>query len=135
MPGVERSFVFGYAHMLLFASITATGVGLRVYAFYLEGQSKIGEAAVVASVAIPVAVFAIVLTFLHAYMVAVDPLQMWLAAAVLVCSAAAIVLAMARFPLTICLALILATPAATIILDELIGHRSRAKALGRLTGG
>ncbi|MFF5794216.1 low temperature requirement protein A [Paeniglutamicibacter sp. NPDC012692] len=130
----ERSFVFGYAHMLLFASITATGVGLRVYAFYLEGKTVIGEAGVVASVAVPVAVFALVLTFLHAYMVAVDPLQLWLAAALLVCSAAAIVLAIAGLPLTLCLALILATPAAAIILDELVGHRNRAAALNRLTG-
>ncbi len=130
----ERSFVFGYAHMLLFASITATGVGLRVYALYLEGQTRIGEAGVVASVAVPVAVFALVLTFLHAYMVAVDPLQLWLAAALLVCSAAAIGLAVAGLPLTLCLALILATPAATIVLDELVGHRNRAAALGRLTG-
>ncbi|GAA1498031.1 low temperature requirement protein A [Paeniglutamicibacter kerguelensis] len=130
----ERSFVFGYAHMLLFASITATGVGLRVYAYYLEGKTQIGEAAVVASVAIPAAVFAIVLTFLHAYMVAVDPLQLWLAAALLVCSAAAIALAMAGLPLTLCLAMILAMPTATIILDELIGHRNRAAALDRLTG-
>ena len=99
-----------------------------------RGRTRIGEAGVVASVAIPVAVFALVLTFLNAYMVAVDPLQLWLAAALLVCSAAAIALASAGLPLTLCLALILATPAATILLDELIGHRNRAAALDRLTG-
>lgn len=130
----ERSFVFGYAHMLLFASITATGVGLRVYAFYLEGKTVIGEAGVVASVAVPVVVFALVLTFLQACLVAVDPLQLWLAAALLVCSAAAIALAAAGLPLTLCLALILAAPAAAVILDELVGHRNRAAALNRLTG-
>lgn len=127
-----RSYVFGYAHMVVFASITATGAGLRLYAAYLEGKSELGEGAVVASVAVPVALFALAAAFLHAWMVAPDVLHLWLAAGLLACQCAAVSLAAAGWPMTLCLALVLAGPVVTIIADERTGHLRRAAALARL---
>lgn len=130
----ERSFVFGYAHMPLFASITATGAGLRLYAYFLEGKSALGEGMVMAAVAIPVVLFSLSLLFLHAYMVAPDRLHLWLAAALVAACTAAVLCAAARWPMTLCLAMVLAAPVATVIVDERIGHLRRAAALARLTG-
>ncbi|ALE07390.1 hypothetical protein AL755_21055 [Arthrobacter sp. ERGS1:01] len=128
----NRAFIFGYAHMLIFASITATGAGLRVYALYLQGETHIGPAAVVASVAVPVVLFAVTLTVLYAAMVQLDPLHVWLGAGLTTTSALAVVLAAAGLSLTLCLLLVLAAPAATIVVDERIGHRHRARALAEL---
>ncbi|MGA7205129.1 MAG: low temperature requirement protein A [Specibacter sp.] len=129
-----RALVFGYSHMLIFAAIAATGTGLRVYALFLQGKTHIGPAAVVASVAVPVVVFVLTLTVLYATMVGLDPLHVWLGVAAVVVSALSLLLAAAGFSLTLCLLLVLATPAVTIVLDERIGHRRRARALAHLGG-
>lgn len=128
----NRAFVFGYSHMFIFAAIAATGAGLHVFAYYLDGQAKIGEVAVVASVAIPVAVFAGVLAVLYRYMVGPDLLHLWLIAAGVVLIGGAVALAGAGVHITLCLLLILLAPAVSIVADELVGHRRRAVALARL---
>ena len=53
----ERSWVWGYSHAFLFASIVATGAGLHVAAYVLEGESAIGKVAAVLTVAVPVLIF------------------------------------------------------------------------------
>lgn len=128
----NRAFFFGYAHLLIFTSIAATGTGLRVYALYLQGQTRIGPATVVASVAVPVVVFVLTLTVLYATMVKVDPMHLWLGAALLAAAGLSVGLAAAGLSLTLCLLLVLAVPAATIVLDERLGHRHRAQALAEL---
>lgn len=128
----SRAFIFGYSHMLIFAAIAATGAGLHVFAYYLEHETHIGESAVVATVAIPVAVFALTLTLLYTVMVGPDPLHLWLAAVVLALAGAAVGLAAAGVGVTWSLVLIMLGPAVTIVVDELVGHRHRAAALARL---
>ncbi|GAA4367520.1 low temperature requirement protein A [Paeniglutamicibacter cryotolerans] len=128
----ERSFVFGYAHMLVFASIAATGAGLHLYAYYLQGRTRIAEAAVVAAVAIPVAVFMLALTFLYSHMMGVDLLHLSYGVAMLLMGGGSVLLAVRGFPHTLCLVLILIAPAGSIVVDELVGHRRRAVALARL---
>ena len=61
----RRAFVFGYGHLLVFGSLAAMGAGLHVAAYRLEGEAKIGDAATVLSVAIPVAVFLLTLYALY----------------------------------------------------------------------
>lgn len=36
----QRSFVFGYGHMVIFGAIAATGAGLHVLSYYLEGHPR-----------------------------------------------------------------------------------------------
>ena len=50
----ERSFLFGYLHIVLFGAIVATGAGLHAAAYYIEHHSKLGSVGTVLSVAIPV---------------------------------------------------------------------------------
>ncbi len=53
----ERSFLFGYLQIPVFASIVATGAGLHVAAYYVEHHSELGSVATVLSVVIPVGAF------------------------------------------------------------------------------
>ena len=127
-----RALVFGYSHILIFSAIAATGAGLHVFAYYLAGQTKIGEVAVVATVAVPVAVFALTLTIIYAYMVGPEMLHAWLVAAAVALIGGAIALAATGADVTFCLLLILLAPAVSIVADELVGHSRRAAALARL---
>lgn len=129
------SFIFGYAHMLVFAAIAATGAGLHVVAYQLEGHSVLSPAAVVASVAIPVAVFVVALIALYAVMVEPDALHLWLAVALVLTLGTAVLLAVGQLPLALCLVVVAIAPTIVIITDERRGHRHRQAALERLGSG
>ncbi len=49
----ERSFWFGYLHIVVYASIVATGAGLHAAAYYIEHHSELGSVATVLSVVDP----------------------------------------------------------------------------------
>src|SRR6185312_11198096 len=61
----ERSFGWGYGHMPLFAAIAGTGAGLHVAGYYLEHETHLGSVATVLSVAVPVAVYVLMVYVLH----------------------------------------------------------------------
>ena len=63
----DRSFVWGYGHYLVFAALAALGAGLEV-AVVSTGEIHAGAHTVVAAVAVPVAVFLVMLWTLHAPM-------------------------------------------------------------------
>ena len=52
-----RSFVWGYSQMLVITAIVATGAGLHVAAYYIEGEAHAGPLAAVLSVAAPVGLY------------------------------------------------------------------------------
>jgi len=53
----DRASVWGYGQMLVVTSIVATGAGLRVAAYVIEGGAKITVLAAVLGVVVPVGVF------------------------------------------------------------------------------
>ncbi|HEX2284699.1 MAG TPA: low temperature requirement protein A, partial [Mycobacterium sp.] len=55
----ERSFQYGYVHLVVFGAIVATGAGLHAAAYYIEHHSKLGSVGTVLSVAIPVGVYVV----------------------------------------------------------------------------
>ncbi len=128
----HRSFTFGYGHMFVFASIAATGAGLHVLAYYIDHEAHISAAAAVASVAIPVAIFKVSLTWIYGTLLGLNRMNFLLTSLVLVACAAAVALAAAGVPVTVCLLVILLAPAVAILEDELAGHRRRARALEKL---
>ena len=65
----DRSWVWGYGHILIFAAIAATGAGLHVVALVVEGEAHLSESAAVLAVAIPVLVFLVALFALYTYLV------------------------------------------------------------------
>jgi len=128
----NQAFTFGYGHMIIFASIAATGAGLHVMAYYIDHEAHISAAAAVASVAIPVAVFKVTLTWIYGSLLGVNRANLLLTFLVVAGAAAAVGLAAVNVPVTICLLVILAAPAIAILEDELSGHRRRARALEKL---
>jgi low temperature requirement protein LtrA len=129
----ERSLPFGYGHLVIFAALAAMGAGLHVAAFELEGEAKIGATGVVLSVAVPLAVYALMLYALYSLLVRTfDPFHVGLltgTAALLVLSVA---LAAADVDISICLLVLMLAPAVTVVGYETIGHRHIAAALEEL---
>src|SRR6202030_1804455 len=65
----DRAPVWGYVQMLIVTCIVATGAGLRVAAFFIEGRAAITAVAVVLAVAVPVGVFLGLMYALSYYLV------------------------------------------------------------------
>jgi low temperature requirement protein LtrA len=65
----NRSFYWGYGHYLVFASLAAIGAGLEVAVQSGAVHAEVPDAAIAYSVAVPVAVFLVLLWALHAPLV------------------------------------------------------------------
>ena len=129
--------MFGYGTFWSFGSIVATGAGLHAAAYYIEHHSKLGSAATVLSVAIPVAAYIATVYVLYMLLVhtwdAFHVLLVVLTAAVVVASVA---LAAAGLSMSVCLLIVMLAPLVTVVGFELIGHRHAAEAVSRsLTDG
>lgn len=131
----RRAGVFGYGHLVMFGGLAAMGGGLHVAAYALEGEATIGEVAVVASVAIPVAIFVLALYVLYAVcMGARDRFHLLLLALTGVVLVLAVLLAAAGVGMSVCLIVLALAPIVTIVGYETIGHRHLAAALADLEG-
>ncbi len=69
----DRALVWGYLQMLVVTSIVATGAGLRVAAYSIEGRAKISALAAALLVAVPVGVFLGLIYGLSCYLVRHPP--------------------------------------------------------------
>ena len=128
----ERSFVWGYSHMIIFAAIVATGAGLHVAAYYIDHKAHIGPVATLLTVAVPVLVYLTAIYALYTYLVGErDRFHAWLIAATLVVIAASIAAAAAGLNLTYALIILMFAPIVTVIGYEVLGHRHQAEALER----
>ncbi|KQR00204.1 hypothetical protein ASF72_15110 [Arthrobacter sp. Leaf141] len=116
----HRSYLFGYGHIPIFAAIAAAGAGLHVAAYYINHEAHVDAAVVIASIAIPVAVFKTALTWLYSVMMkSADKTILAVTAGVLVLLAASIGMAAAGVPVTLCLLLIVLALAGSVAVDEL----------------
>jgi Predicted membrane protein len=128
----RRAVGWGYSHIVLYASIAATGAGLHLVAYLVEGKSAVGESGAILSVAIPVLLFSIVLFLLYTYLMHEgDPFHIGLFAGTVGMLAAAIIVAVAGGPIGVSLVLVTLSPAVVVIGYELVGHRHQAAALAR----
>jgi low temperature requirement protein LtrA len=128
----HRSFVWGYGHIPVFASIAATGAGLHTAAYVIEGIAEIGTRGAVIAVAVPVFIFTIGLFAHYTYLLnEFDPFHIGLFAGNVLLLALAVVLATAGASIGICLLLITAAPAVIVVGYETIGHRHKAAAMER----
>jgi low temperature requirement protein LtrA len=129
----KRGFAFGYGHLLIFAPLAAMGAGLHVAAYALEGEAKIGTTGTVLSVAIPLAIYALV--FYAVYSVLMrdrDPFHLALLAGTAAMLIAGVVLAAIGTTLSICLLVLMLAPLVTVVGYETLGHRHMAAAIERL---
>lgn len=128
----ERSFVWGYGHMVIFSAIVATGAGLHVAAYHVEGKAHIGAVATLLTVAVPLLVYLLGIYALYTYLVQeVDRLHLWLIALTLVVIGAAVAAVAAGASLSVALIVLTFAPIVTVVGYEFLGHRRQAEVLLR----
>lgn len=113
------SFGWGYGHILVFASLAATGAALQVAAAFIDHHAHIGLGSVVAAVTIPVGCYLILLFAIHTRLAdgADRPLVLGLVVPLgLLVGAAA--LAGAGAAITVCLPVIALAPAAAVAIGS-----------------
>jgi hypothetical protein len=120
----ERSFGWGYGHIVLFGALVAVGAGLHVAAYYVEHHSALLVPGTVVSVAAPVTVYIAAFYVLFARLTRLyDPFHLLLLAMSAAVVAASIVMAVAGVPLVWCLVVLALTPWVTVVGYETVGHR------------
>jgi low temperature requirement protein LtrA len=128
----ERSFWFGYLHIVVFASIVATGAGLHAAAYYIEHHSELSSVATVVAVVVPVGAYIAMIYLLFALMtrtiVVFHVVLLVITAAVL---GVAVALAADGISMANCLLVVTLAPVVSVIGYEVYGHRHTARALAR----
>lgn len=127
----ERVNPWAYGHHVVIGSIAAVGAGWHVAALRIEGHATIGTGGVVASVAVPLALFMAALcvqwTTLAGTRWALAVGLVGLGTAVL---ALAVVTAFSGGPVELSLAVVALAPVVTIVGYETVGHRQLKVGLG-----
>jgi low temperature requirement protein LtrA len=128
----ERSFGWGYGHVLLFAAIAGTGAGLHVAAYYIEHVAHIGAVATVLTVAVPVAVYVLMVYVLYSTLTrSTDPFHLLLLAGTAVFVVVPVLMAAVGVSMAVCLVVLMLAPAVTVVGFETVGHRHTADLLER----
>ena len=124
----NRSFGWGYGHMLLFAAIVAVGAGLHVAAYAIEGHCALSLPQTVLCTAIPVAIYIAAIFALYSALTrSYDPTHSWMLIASAVPIAASVGLSHFGVGLAWCIAVLALTPWASVFGYELVGHRHNAR--------
>ena len=128
----ERATVWGYLHVPVFASIAATGAGLHVAAYVIEGEARVSEPVAILSVVIPVFVFIVMAFVINSFLLrGVDNLQVGMIVGVVVVLACALALAGIGVSIGVCLLVVVLAPLLVVVVFETLGHRHEASALAR----
>ncbi|WP_280831896.1 low temperature requirement protein A [Mycolicibacterium frederiksbergense] len=131
----QLSFWYGYLHLTVYGAIVATGAGLHVAAYYVEGDSVLGSPGTVLAVAIPVGLYLISMFVIYWLLVAhfdlIHALLLALGVAALV---AAVGLAAGGTSMALCLMVVTAAPVVVVVGFEAVGHRHAAEIIGRRLG-
>jgi low temperature requirement protein LtrA len=129
----ERSFVWGYGHMVIFGSLAAIGAGLHVAAYYVEGETSLGVTGAVASTTIPVAIYIVALYSIYAAFARHrDPFHLSLLAATAAVLALSVGLAALGAGIAVCLVVLMLAPVVTVVGYETVGYRHVEAALAEL---
>jgi len=128
----RRSFGWGYGHIPLFASVVATGAGLHVAAYLVEGKTELDVLGTLLTTVIPVAIYMLGLFLLYAYLTQTfDPFHFVLIVLTVALLGAAVAMAVADVSIEWCL-LVLSLAPWVVVGYELVGHRHNARMLAEL---
>jgi len=128
----ERGFVWGYGHFLIFGSLAATGAGLHVAAYVIEGVAHIGTVAAMLTVTVPVAIFSIALFTLYSLLLRqFDPFQIVLFAGSILMLVIAVGAVAYGASMGVGIVLTALSPVIVVVGYETLGHRHQAAALDR----
>lgn len=126
----ERSFVWGYGNILVFAGLAGVGAGLHVAAYYLGGDAHINAVGTVLAVAVPVLVFVLAdYTLFWVLTRSFDTLHLVLVVGTVVVLAAAVGVAVAGAPMAWSLLVVMLAPVVTVVGYEVRGHEHVARLL------
>lgn len=130
----ERSFWFGYLHIVVFASIVATGAGLHAAAYYIEDHSKLSSLATVMTVVIPVGIYILAIYVLYSLMAyTVERFHVLLVVLTAAVLGLAVLLAANGISMANSLLVVTLAPVVSVVGYELVGHRHAAAAVARNT--
>jgi low temperature requirement protein LtrA len=116
----DRASVWGYVQMLIVTSVVATGAGLRVAAYFIEGRARITALATVLAVVVPVAVFLGLMYALSYYLVRrFKVFQAWLLIATAGVVTITLVAALSGVGVARCLVILVLAPTVTVMGSEL----------------
>ncbi|MEU6564012.1 low temperature requirement protein A [Nocardia nova] len=129
----NRGYLFGYGHFPLYIGIAGAGAGLHVAGLQLEHHTRIGPVAVVATLALPVGLYLLMVYLLHTLLLsAPDPFHILLLALTAIVLAVAMILAAVGVSIAICLIIVMISPFITVIGYETVGHRHQRQMLANL---
>jgi low temperature requirement protein LtrA len=132
----ERSFVWGYGHMLIFGSLAAIGAGLHVAAYFLEHKTTIGLTGTVVATTLPVTIYLVGLYGIYALFTRhLDPFHLTLLGATAVVLVLSVALAALGAGIAVCLVVLMLAPVVTIVGYETLGYRHVAEALADMRPG
>ncbi|WP_110802339.1 low temperature requirement protein A [Mycolicibacterium iranicum] len=130
----ERSFWFGYLHIVVFASIVATGAGLHAAAYYIEDHSELSSIATVMTVVIPVGIYILAIYLLYSLMAhKVERFHVLLVVLTAAVLGGAALLAANGISMATSLLVVTLAPVVSVVGYELVGHRHAAAAVARNT--
>jgi low temperature requirement protein LtrA len=128
----ERGFIWGYGHIVIFGSIAATGAGLHVAAYVIEGVAHIDDTTALLTVVVPVAVFSVALFTLYSLLLReFDPFHIGLFIGSLVPLVVAVWAVAAGASMGTGIVLAALSPVVVVVGYETVGHRHQAEALRR----
>ena len=128
----ERSFAYGYLHIVVFGAIVGTGAGLHAAAYYIEHHAKLGSVGTVLSVAIPVSVYIVAVYLIYMLLVrAWDAFHGLLVAITAVVLIGAVLFAAAGVSMAACLLIVMLAPVVTVVGFELLGHKHAMHAIAK----
>jgi low temperature requirement protein LtrA len=131
----ERSFGWGYGHIVLFGAVVAIGAGLHTAAYLLDHHSVLGTVGTVLSVVVPLTVYVASLYLLYAMLTrTMDPFHLLLLGGSAALLGLGVVLAVAGVSMVWCLAVVALVPWVTVVGYETAGHRHNAEVLAALKG-
>ena len=129
----DRSFTWGYGHIVVFGALAAIGAGLHVAAYYLEHETTLGVTATVLSTAIPVSIYVAALYAIYAAFTRhLDPFHLLLLAGTTAVIVLSILLAALGAGVAVCLLVLMFAPVVTVVGYETLGHRHVAEAMARM---
>ena len=128
----ERGFLWGYGHIVIFGSLAATGAGLHVAAYVIEGDAHIDDTTALLTVVVPVAVFSVALFTLYTLLLReFDPFHILLFLGSLVPLVAAVWAVAAGASMGTGIVIAALSPVVVVVGYETVGHRHQAAALER----
>jgi low temperature requirement protein LtrA len=128
----ERGWMWGYGHIVLFGSLAATGAGLHVAAYVIEGVAHIDDTLALLTVVLPVGIFSAALFTLYTLLLReFDPFHILLFVGSIVPLVAAVWLVAGGASIGTGIVMAALSPVVVVVGYETVGHRHQAAALER----